>query len=234
MRGKSAPTQKDVIVREIYLQELSMLGSELERMSHSVTKAITRATTALNDGDVILAEHTIDADERIDEMARAIDDMCVHLLATQGPVASDLRLILAALRLSHTMERQGDLARHIAAIARATYPNHNVAEHGADLIARMGQAAVAIAQDQEKLVKKHDLELAAKIQDSDDIIDDLQADIRRLCADESNNLTRQQVIDLTMAARYLERFGDHATSVARRISFIVSGHRADFTVSTNN
>lgn len=216
-------------MRELYRQELEQLGAELERMSRGVHRAIERATRSLGDGDLVLAEQTINADVRLDETARGIDMMCVHLLALQGPVASDLRLILAALRLSQTMERQGDLARNLATIARSTYPTHNIAAVGAELVARMGQVAARSGELQHRLVVEQDTSLIAELQDNEELLDDLQADIRRLCMDESNDLSRQQVVDLTLAARFLERFGDHAVSVSRRVSYIVDGHRSDFT-----
>ncbi|WP_026459875.1 phosphate signaling complex protein PhoU [Schaalia suimastitidis] len=218
-------------MRELYRQELAQLGSEIERMSRGVARAIERATTALRDGDLALAEQTIDADERLDDAAREIDEMCVHLLALQGPVASDLRLILGGLRLSQTMERQGDLARHIAAIARKTYPTRSIAEPATSLINRMCEAAATMGRIQQQLVAEQDLTLVAQLHDADDVLDDLQTEIRRFCADENSDLTHQQVIDLTLAARFLERFGDHAVSVGRRVSYIVNGARADFTTS---
>ncbi|WP_043534423.1 phosphate signaling complex protein PhoU [Actinomyces polynesiensis] len=213
-------------MRELYRQDLAQLGDELEHMSRNVTRAIERATDALREGDLTMAEQTIDADERLDDAARNIDEMCVSLLALQAPVASDLRLILAGLRLSQTLERQGDLARHIALIARSTYPSHSITELAAPQITRMGEAAVKMARLTQQLVATQDLALAAQVQDEDDVLDDLQVEVRRMITDESNDFTRAQVIDLTLAARFLERFGDHAVSVARRVAYIVEGTAA--------
>ena len=214
-------------MRELYRQDLAQLGNELDRMSRNVARAIERATTALREGDLMMAEQTIDADDRLDDAARDIDQMCVALLALQGPVASDLRLILAALRLSQTMERQGDLARHLALIARSTYPNHSIAEQAAPLVNRMCDTAVQMATLMMRLVSSQDLSLAAQIQDMDDTLDDLQVDIRRIVGDDAVDLTRSQVVDLTLAARFLERFGDHTVSVSRRIVYIVEGADTD-------
>lgn len=213
-------------MRELYQQDLAQLGIELERMSHNVSRAIERAVQALNEGDLTIAEQTIDADERLDDAAHNIDEMCVSLLALQGPVASDLRLILAALRLSQTMERQGDLARHIALIARSAYPVHSVSDLAAPLLGQMGAAAVDMGHLMEQLVATQDLTFAAKIQEHDDVLDDYQVQVRRLLTDESLDFTRSQVIDLTLVARFLERFGDHAVSVARRVAYIVEGAAA--------
>ncbi len=210
-------------MRELYRQDLAQLGIELERMSHNVSRAIERAVKALREGDLAMAEQTIDADERLDDAARNIDEMCVALLALQNPVASDLRLILGALRLSQTMERQGDLARHIALIARSTYPAHSISESAAPLIGRMGDAAVEMGRLEEQLVASQDLDLANKIADKDDVLDDLQTHVRRLVLDDTQDFTHAQIIDLTLAARFLERLGDHTVSVARRVTYIVEG-----------
>ncbi|WP_022869129.1 phosphate signaling complex protein PhoU [Schaalia vaccimaxillae] len=210
-------------MRELYRQDLAHLGNELERMSDGVIRAIERATQALREGDLSLAEQTIDADERLDEAARTIDEMCLNLLTLQGPVASDLRLILAALRLSQIMERQGDLARHIAMIARSTYPEHSISEDAADMVNSMGAAAVDMAHLQRKLLVELDTRLGSDFQTKDDVLDDLQTEVRRFVLDDYHALTRRQVIDLTLAARFLERFGDHSVSMGRRILFIIEG-----------
>ncbi|MFC7582052.1 phosphate signaling complex protein PhoU [Schaalia naturae] len=210
-------------MRELYRQDLAQLGIELEHMSHHVHRAISRAVEALREGDLTIAEQTIDADERLDDAARSIDEMCVGLLALQGPVASDLRLILAALRLSQTMERQGDLARHLALIARSTYPAQSIAPDAGPLLTRMGEQAVLMGRLQDELVSTQDLEIAARLQDEDDVLDDLQVQVRKLVVDPDLDLTRSQIIDLVLAARFLERFGDHAVSVARRVAYIVEG-----------
>lgn len=212
-------------MRELYRQELAQLGAELERMGRGVSRAIDRATTALGEADITIAEQTIDADERLDENARTIDEMCVHLLALQGPVASDLRLILSALRLSQTLERQGDLARHLAAIARSTFPTRSIAEPAAGLITRMSRAAAEMGALEELLIITHDTSIADEISRYDDTLDDLQVEVHRLIGDDSVSLTRRQIVDLTLGARFLERFGDHAVSAARRVVFIVEGAR---------
>ena len=98
-------------MRAIFNQELKQLGSDLESMANQVATAIERAAESLRQGDIVIAEQVIDADERINDLQRDIDDLCVMLLARQQPVAGDLRNVLSALRMAQTLERQGDLAR---------------------------------------------------------------------------------------------------------------------------
>ena len=129
-------------MRAIFNQELKQLGSDLESMANQVATAIERAAESLRQGDIVIAEQVIDADERINDLQRDIDDLCVMLLARQQPVAGDLRNVISALRMAQTLERQGDLARHVAAIARGRYPEPPVPEPVLGLILQMADAAV--------------------------------------------------------------------------------------------
>ena len=210
-------------MRDIFNQELRQLGSDLESMARQVATAIERASESLRNGDIIVAEQVIDADERINDLQRDIDDLCVMLLARQQPVASDLRAVISALRMAQTLERQGDLARHVASIARGRYPEPPVPEPVMGLILRMADAAVRAGQNTSRLVATRDLELAALIEAQDAELDALHRRSFTMILDPANDLTRQQVVDAVLMGRFLERFGDHSTSVARRVSYLVLG-----------
>lgn len=210
-------------MRDIFNQELQQLGSDLESMANQVATAIERAAESLRHGDIIVAEQVIDADERINDLQRDIDDLCVMLLARQQPVAGDLRNVISALRMAQTLERQGDLARHVASIARGRYPEPPVPEPVLGLILKMADAAVRAGQDVARLVASRDLELASRIQVNDAELDALHRESFQMILDPANELTRQQVIDAVLMGRFLERFGDHSTSVARRVAYLVSG-----------
>ena len=210
-------------MRAIFNQELKQLGSDLESMANQVATAIERAAESLRQGDIVIAEQVIDADERINDLQRDIDDLCVMLLARQQPVAGDLRNVLSALRMAQTLERQGDLARHVASIARGRYPEPPVPEPVMGLILRMADAAVRAGQNTSRLVATRDLELAALIEAQDAELDALHRRSFTMILDPANDLTRQQVVDAVLMGRFLERFGDHSTSVARRVSYLVLG-----------
>lgn len=210
-------------MRDIFNQELKQLGSDLETMSSQVATAIERAAESLRNGDIIVAEQVIDADERINDLQRDIDDLCVMLLARQQPVASDLRNVISALRMAQTLERQGDLARHVATIARGRYPEPPVPEPVLGLILEMAEQAVRAGRDVAELVRTRDLDLAQRIQANDTALDELHRRSFQMILDPANELSRQQVVDAVLMGRFLERFGDHSTSVARRMSYLVSG-----------
>ncbi|HHT40763.1 MAG TPA: phosphate signaling complex protein PhoU [Actinomyces sp.] len=210
-------------MREMYTQELTQLGNHMARMAHQVARAINRASRALEEGDVALAEQTIDADERIDALAYTVDETCTDLLALQAPVAGDLRLIVTGLRMAQTLERMGDLARNIAAVARNSSSTNNLPDEIADVLRRMGERARATGQAVSTLMDGPDSELATKIQNDDDLMDDLHVELHRLLLNPDMNLEPAQLINLTLVGRYYERFGDQATNVGRNIVYLIEG-----------
>ena len=129
-------------------------------MANQVATAIERASESLRHSDIVIAEQVIDADERINDLQRDIDELCVMLLARQQPVAGDLRNVISALRMAQTLERQGDLARHIAAIARGRYPEPPVPEPVLGLILQMADHAVRASKEVARLISTRDLDLA--------------------------------------------------------------------------
>src|SRR5690625_874608 len=139
-------------VREIFMQELAQVGEDLQRMSRLVIDAIENASTALQTADLQLAERVIRADEEIDEIERSLDEQCISLLARQAPVATDLRVVIAALRMSATIERMGDLARHIAYVARGRYPEVAPAPAMREVFTQMGTAATKDAHQANDLL----------------------------------------------------------------------------------
>jgi phosphate transport system protein len=210
-------------VREIFKQEMEELATGLVTMAGHVATAIEKADHALRERDLQLAEEVIDADNKIDELERQLDDLGISLLARQQPVATDLRMVVSGLRLSATLERMGDLARHIAYVARGRYPEHALTGQMREVVAEMGAQAVKVGQQVYELLKTRDLSLAAAVEAEDDVLDRLHRESFQVLLDDDQQLTRQQVVDAVLLGRYLERFGDHGVSVARRISYLVTG-----------
>lgn len=210
-------------MRAIFTAELEALGEDLVRMSQLVEKAVSSAGTALLDVDLALAEQVIDADHTIDALERDLDERCVLLIAQQQPVAGDLRTVISALRMSSSLERMGDLARHIAELARLRYPTPVVPEELRDMFARMHEGATRISQETTTVLQTRDVELARAIDSDDDLLDRLHDEAFSATLSGRYELTAQQVVDITLAARYFERFGDHAVSVASRVMYLVTG-----------
>lgn len=210
-------------MREIFDAELKAVGDDLEAMAHRVEHAIASAGQALATSDLALAETVIADDLAIDQLERQLDERCIHLLAQQQPVATDLRVVVSALRMSATLERMGDLARHIAEIARGRYPRVAVPQSLTGTFTEMDAASVRLAQRIVTLLETRDLALAEQIETDDDRLDDLHADTFTAMLGGGWNATPQQTVDVTLLGRYYERFGDHGVSIARRVVYLVTG-----------
>jgi phosphate transport system protein len=210
-------------MRQIFTAELTALGEDLTELSRLVGAAMSSAGTALLTKDLTLAEQVIEADRTIDELERDLDERCVLLIAQQQPVARDLRIVISALRMSTSLERMGDLARHLAEMTRLRYPGPAIPEPLNDLFTQMHEGAVRIAGRLTSVLETRDVERAAGMEEDDDLLDRLHDETFAATLGGQYELTPQQVVDVTLAARYFERFGDHAVSVASRVVYLVTG-----------
>ncbi len=210
-------------MRDQFHEDLDTITSELVEMTRLAGSAISRATTALLDADVHLAESVIEADRHLDEIRVELDRSSVDLLARQQPVATDLRIIVTAMQMSTDLERMGDLARHVAKVARLRVPDSAVPAELRSHVLRMGQVAERIVADCGSVIASKDVAGASRLEKDDDTMDELHRALLQVLLDERSALTRLQVLDLTLVGRYYERFADHAVSVARRVVYLVTG-----------
>ena len=214
-------------MRDIFTAELTALGEDLTAMSRLVETAISSASAALLTTDLELAESVIADDMTIDAQERELDERCVLLIAQQQPVASDLRVIISGLRVSASLERMGDLAQHIADIARLRYPASAIPAPLMETFTQMAAAAVDISRKVTTVIENRDVDLARTIETDDDVLDRLHGETFDATTAADDLLTGQQVVDITLAARYFERFGDHAVAVANRVIYLVTGELGD-------
>lgn len=210
-------------MRTVFEAELTQLGDDLVAMSRLVERAMTKAGTALLTQDVSLAEQVIADDDAIDALERELDERCIALLAQQQPVATDLRTVVAALRMSASLERMGDLARHIADTARRRYPAPAVAESAREVITSMHEASLRVAARVTNLLETHDLDVAEVIERDDDQLDAQLEEVFTAVLADSWDGNVAETVDATLLSRFFERFGDHGVSVARRMVFLVTG-----------
>ena len=131
-------------MRDNYHEQLDAITDELVQMTKLVGSAINRATQALLDADLQLAESVIEGDETVDALAAEIDNQCFDLAARQQPVATDLRIIMSGIRISMSVERMGDLAKHVAKQTRLRYPKSSIPPELRGTFAQMGGLAEAI------------------------------------------------------------------------------------------
>jgi phosphate transport system protein len=192
-------------------------------MSRRVEHAITAAGDALLHQDLSLAEQVIADDLAIDALERDLDERSILLLAQQQPVATDLRVVVSALRMSATLERMGDLARHVAQVARGRYPRAAIDPALTGVFTEMNEAARRVAARTTQVLTTHDLAEAEGIERDDDLLDSLHEDTFRILLGPAWKGDAQQTVDVTLVGRYYERFGDHAVSIARRVTYLVTG-----------
>ena len=213
-------------MREAYQSDLRHIVDDLLDMADLVGTALEAATTSLLEGDLGLAERVIAADPHIDERQVELDSKAVELLARQAPVAGDLRLLVAALRMSSSLERMGDLCAHVALVARRSHPELAVPAQHREQIARMSELGRAALREASQVIADRDLALAAQVEKDDEELDDLMLEVSREIS-RGEGYTNGQVVDLTLLIRFYERIGDHAVSLVRRVGFLVTGDSLD-------
>jgi phosphate transport system protein len=214
-------------MREAFHEQLDSMFRDLADICGSVETAVRLATEALLTGDAGLAEKVISADADIDRARERVEDSAFLLLSLQQPVASDLRTVVAALRMVSELERMGDLSVHVAKIARLRVPNLAVPDDVRPTIERMAQVAEDMAVRVSRIITDRDVDEALALVGADEEMDQLRrasfADL--LSADWSHGV--EAAVDVALLGRYYERIADHAVSVANRVVFVVTGQQVD-------
>ncbi|HZC71486.1 MAG TPA: PhoU domain-containing protein, partial [Jatrophihabitans sp.] len=155
-------------MRDVYHDELDEIGAGVIEMTRLVAVAMEQATGALLDADLVRAERVIDADAKVDALREDLEDRSFQMIARQQPVATDLRVLISTLHLVADLERMGDLALHIAKIARMRFPEAAVPDEARDVIAQMGEVARSLVHKVADVVDGRDISLANEIEAEDD------------------------------------------------------------------
>lgn len=210
-------------MRNRFDKQLCTLNDELIEMGSMIEQSIETAIKGLVTQDVALAEQAIESDEEIDRQERSIESLCLKLLLQQQPVAKDLRLISAALKMITDMERIGDQAADISeiTIALADKPYIKKLVH----IQQMAkETMVMLVESIEAFVNK-DLDKANRVIAHDDTVDELFRIVKEelIVIIHENVDSGEQATDLLMVAKYLERIGDHATNISEWVIFSITG-----------
>jgi phosphate transport system protein len=212
-------------MRDIFHDELDDIGKRVVEMTTLVAFAMERATQALLDANLAQADQVIADDKRIDALRSDLEERTFQLIAQQQPVATDLRVLISTIHLAADLERMGDLAHHVAKVARLRYPEVAVPPEARDIISQMGEVAASLVQKVAQVVDGRDIALAQAIEQEDDSMDALRRKLFTLVLSPRWEHGTESAIDLTLLGRYYERYADHAVSVARRTIFIVTGKR---------
>lgn len=211
------------LIRSVFQDELDHVSSTLTQMSEMVTTSIQRASEAIQSKDLALAESVIAADEVLDTIQHELDARIIDIIARQQPVASDLRALVTALRMSADLERMGDLAHHVSKVVRLRHPESAIPEDLAPLFKRIGDAAVKMSKKTEEIIQTRNTKMAIMLEREDDEMDNLHRELIATLAGINWSHGVETAIDLTLLGRYYERFADHAVSVSRRVYFLVTG-----------
>jgi phosphate transport system protein len=210
-------------MRELFQQELHEVQDRLVAIAELVVAAITDAVEAFNKSDVALAEAVIVRDNRIDDAVVELDEHAIAIMARQAPVAKDLRIVVSALRISASLERMGDMAEHLAQLARYRFPEKVVPKSIRPTFKEMGALDVEMAKKLVELLKSEDIAIAHQIRDEDDKIDALHLSVFETVLSDTWSQETETTVDATLASRYLERFADHAVSIAKKMVYLATG-----------
>jgi phosphate transport system protein len=210
-------------MRNAYFDQLDTIVDDLVSMTHEVQVAVARATQALLTADAELAEKVISDDALIDSARERVEAKSFELLALQQPVATDLRMLVAALRMVADLERMGDLSVHVAKVARLRVPAVAVPEELVPTIKRMAAVAEKMVGLVAGIIAERDVEGALRMEEDDEEMDQLRRSSFRLMLDDSWPYGVEPAVDIALLGRYYERIADHAVSLARRVVYLVTG-----------
>jgi phosphate transport system protein len=213
--------------RKSFQDALDELRIDVIRLAALTTEAIGAGTQAFLDADLAAAEQVIENDDDIDDLTHAIEDSCYQLLARQQPMATDLRTVIAVLRIVHELERSADLMVNVAKTTRRLYP-HTLDPKLRGIIQRMGEQAGTQTRVALDAFADSDPSAAYALADMDDTMDDLTKSLfRHVLAgagpgsdDEGNVLL---AVQLALVGRHYERIADHAVTIGQRVGFMVTG-----------
>jgi len=207
-------------------EQLTELNDMMLEMGALVEKTITMASQALIEQDVELAKKVIAVEADVEQKEKDVETLCLKLLLQQQPVAKDLRLISAALKIITDMERIGDQAADISEIVVMMNgaPYIKKLEH----IPQMATATVKMVTDSIDAYVKKDLKLAKSVIEYDDVVDDLFDKVKFDLMDliRANIEGGEQAIDLLMIAKFFERIGDHTCNIAKWVAYSITGQQA--------
>jgi phosphate transport system protein len=210
-------------MRTAYHEELSALSAQAGEMCGLAADAMEHATQALLGADLSVAEQVIADHEHIAEMSKRTEARAIKLLATQQPVAGDLRTIVSAIHVGADIERMGALAVHVASISRLRHPDCALPYDVRASFSEMGSRAVKLARTAQEVLLSRDPEKAARLRDEDDAVDAEHRHLFTLLIDRKWRDSVCSAVDVALLGRFYERFADHAVEIGKRVVFEATG-----------
>lgn len=210
-------------MREKFDKDLEQLNRRLLEMVTLSERAIDKAVTLIDVENELVRREVYNLEEEIDSMENIIQSDCLRMIVEQQPVASDLRTITAALKMITDLERIGDQARDIAEVTKNL--NHKYDFEDIDGIEKMADATTKIVKESVDSFVNKDLEAAKIIREKDDIVDDLFVELRNKLTKhiEKGHPDAENIVDLIIIIKYLERIADHAVNISEWVIFSIEG-----------
>ncbi len=210
-------------MRESFHAELDKLVDDLARTARLTGQMMTNASQALQRSDLALAEIVIARDDEIDALHDDMEQRCINLLVLQAPVAADLRVVVSAMHSVNDLDRMGDLAQHIAKIARLKHPKVAVPGEVRPVFARMALLAGELAEAAATAIESRDAMGGERLDAADDEVDALRRQLFQILFADDWPHGAEPAVDAALIGRYYERFADHAVAIARQIGYLVTG-----------
>jgi phosphate transport system protein len=214
-------------MRTAFQEQLDSLTEMLSKMCGLAGLAMDRATQALLQAELAMAEQVISDHDELVRMQTRAEEAAFVLLALQAPVAGDLRLVFGSFQNVADAERMGALALHVAKIARRRHPNPVLPEEVKGYFAAMGRIAIDLGNSAKDVVLSRDPKQAAQIGKEDDAMDQLHQQLFSVLMDKEWKHGVAAAVDVTLLGRFYERFADHAVEIGRRVAFEATGEAAD-------
>ena len=215
-------------MRNVYHDQLDSIRDDLVTMVGLVGEAVAQGTGALLEADAQLAERVISNDARIDALREDIEERSFEVISLQNPVAGDRRMLVASLRMVAELERMGDLAVHVAKIARLRAPDMAVPLSVVPTVSRMATVAELMIGKVGHVIAESDIAAAEELEQVDQEMDRLRRTSFRELLGSDWKYGVEPAVDVALLGRYYERIADHAVSIARRVVFLVTGERPQY------
>ena len=210
-------------MRAAFQAGLDELVSHLARMVRLAGEMMTNASIALHQNDLALAALVVDDYDQIKELYTALERRCVALLALEAPVAGDLRVVVSTVHALGHAQRMGNLARHVAMIARLKRPNPMTSGSVRPVLARMSLLSSQLAADAATAIEYQDPLSGCRLAVADDEVDALLRHLFGILFADGWSHGVEPAVDAALIGRYYERFGDHAVAIAQGVCYRVTG-----------
>lgn len=211
-------------------EKMKELEFSVLKMGIMIEEAIHKALNAFIKRDRKLIDQVVEGDKVIDNTERKIDAQCVSIIATEQPVAMDLRIIIAALKIANDLERMGDYAEHLAIVA--TNLSRKSVLKARSEVTQISEVAITMIRDALQAFARRDVDLAEEVIKRDDVVDGIYARFfQEMMGDIRENPEHlSEAVALLFVSKYLERLADHATNVAEEVIFVCTGERKDWEI----